>query len=313
MSDRRYLTHGLILDSELELPELRAAPPELDRVDAMVRVGRVAEPRADAVDGGSWRVADGSVHLAVPDVADYEVRRDSVVVEPHAGAPAEVIALYLLGTCLGSLLYLRGVMPVHAGAVEVDGGCVCVAGASGAGKSTVLAALVARGRRMLSDDVVAVSGEAELIAEPGYPSVKLWQDAIDGLGLTADPRRRVTPDHAKYRVDADLCPEPRPVRGVIVLRAAGAGHDVVVTSPSRLRAVRQIHRQMYRPQLGQALGRADEQFRTAVGLVEQSRVRVVTRPDGADTIDAVVDAVEQLCARLDESAQTSSSPVSASR
>jgi hypothetical protein len=72
----------------------------------------------------------------------------------------------------------------HAGAVERDDRVVVVLGVSGRGKSTLTAALVSRGFRYLSDEVVAVD-----IATSGvwpYPkALDLHPGSLDLLGLDA--------------------------------------------------------------------------------------------------------------------------------
>ena len=50
----------------------------------------------------------------------------------------------------------RDALALHAGAVELDGKVLLVAGESGSGKSTLTAALVQRGARYLTDEVAVV-------------------------------------------------------------------------------------------------------------------------------------------------------------
>jgi hypothetical protein len=64
----------------------------------------------------------------------------------------------LMDSVLGTLALLRGREALHAGAVEIAGGALAVAGPPGAGKSSLLAALVARGHRLLADDVLVLEG-----------------------------------------------------------------------------------------------------------------------------------------------------------
>lgn len=69
----------------------------------------------------------------------------------------------------------RGMVPLHACAVAVDGKAVLIAGPSGAGKSTLTAGLILAGSPFLADDLTAVSVRADgrkRIA-PGRPTMRL--------------------------------------------------------------------------------------------------------------------------------------------
>jgi hypothetical protein len=65
-----------------------------------------------------------------------------------------------------------------------------VAGQSGAGKSTTLAALIARGCAMLFDDVTALAlttgGQVEVM--PGTAQLYLSEAAVSGLGFEVSPQ-----------------------------------------------------------------------------------------------------------------------------
>src|SRR5476651_2396481 len=113
----RYRAFGLVLQSELALPELgsTSAAPQ-SPVD--VEITTTALP--GLVDpivflGMSLaRAADGLL-LEIPDVARYLVRGGrEICVCPDPAASAETVRIYLLGTVLGALLHQRGTLPLHA-------------------------------------------------------------------------------------------------------------------------------------------------------------------------------------------------------
>jgi hypothetical protein len=80
----------------------------------------------------------------------------------------------------------------HAGAVERDGRVVAVLGVSGQGKSTVTAALVQRGFRYLSDEVVAVDVATREV-RPYPKALDLQLEALDLLGVDAGAASVVLP------------------------------------------------------------------------------------------------------------------------
>jgi hypothetical protein len=114
----------------------------------------------------------------------------------------EDTAAYLLGPVLALVLRLRGVTCLHASAFAADGAAVALVGPSGAGKSTTAAAFAERGLTVLSDDVLALAAEgADILAQPGYPRLRLWPDAADLLYGDRDALPPLTPNWDKRFVD----------------------------------------------------------------------------------------------------------------
>jgi hypothetical protein len=189
---RCYRLFGLRVASEIELPELFEAG--LDAGDGLVDVtivrGAVAAAGPDAVDGVV--VAGDGATLEVPDVARFHVvGGKTITVGALPGAPEANVRLFLLGSASAILIYQRGLLPLHANAIEIDGRAVAFLGESGAGKSTLAAWFNDRGARILSDDVCVVGfgdggGEGEVpLAMPGLPRYRLWRDALERSGRDA--------------------------------------------------------------------------------------------------------------------------------
>lgn len=72
-----------------------------------------------------------------------------VTIEPSSDNPVDIRAL-LMGPVQAILWHQRGLLPLHASAVSVNGKAIALAGPSGAGKSTLAAALAASGHAVFS-------------------------------------------------------------------------------------------------------------------------------------------------------------------
>lgn len=124
---------------------------------------------------------------------------DALFVHPMLATPAALVCHHL------------GRQVLHGGAFEHDGGAWCLLGDKEAGKSSTLAALRARGLRVLSDDLLVLDAG---VLHPGPPAVDLRDDAAAALGGARTAR--VRPDRVRIEVDA---PEaaPVPLRGFVQL------------------------------------------------------------------------------------------------
>lgn len=164
--NHQYRLFGLNLSSEIELPEL--VPSNSGFPDVAIRRGVVEEPAC----------------ISIADVARFSVIGGvEIIVEAAPGVQERNVRLYLLGSAMGQLLHQRGLLPLHANALEVGGRVVAVLGPSGAGKSTLAAWLMTKGCRLLSDDVCVVRfHEAGPAVYPGVPRLRLWGESLDVLG-----------------------------------------------------------------------------------------------------------------------------------
>jgi hypothetical protein len=178
-------------------------------------------------DGTLWtqfyRLGSGYL-LRFPGLADFEVSVQALVVScyPTPDADDDTPEHLYRNQVLPLVLSRLGRLVAHASAVEINGGCVAFAAASGRGKSTLAACFSTSGFRFLTDDglvLEAVEGGFQVL--PSHPSLRLWRDSVDTLlgGGTAAPGDR--PERLKVRIAAGshlaFCPQPRPLHRVYFL------------------------------------------------------------------------------------------------
>jgi hypothetical protein len=120
---------------------------------------------------------------------------------------------------------LRGFEMFHACGVVLDGRALLIAGPSGAGKSSLAAALVRAGRRLLSDDVVALRlrGGA-LTAYAGPVALQLRED--EDKRLSAEERAALgRPEQVgagKHRYLGSHVTEPVPLGSLFLIERSAA-------------------------------------------------------------------------------------------
>jgi Coenzyme PQQ synthesis protein D (PqqD) len=134
----------------------------------------------------------------IPEAGDYYVHHGrEIVVTPAPDAGMREVRLFLLGTAWGALCYQRGVLVLHSSVVQTGDGAIAFCGGTGSGKSSAAAWLVARGFRLVGDDLCrfdVAAGEARVYPAP--PRLKLWREALGEMGWSADGLER---DH--FRLD----------------------------------------------------------------------------------------------------------------
>lgn len=231
MPTASYAVHGLRVRSDLPLPLTRAvdhARPDVEVVHAAAAAvpdepppgesyGSVGEPPARgwwSLDGETWRIRfGGRCELR----AGPPWRRVEVDVDPSA--PGGEVGDRIVKTGVLLALERSGHHLLHASAVDVGGLTIALAGAPGAGKSTLAALLCADGGELVSDDQLRVELETTgsgVICHPGLAAIRLRPPVShlaaglgDAVAGTWDGRTAVSPSAVggARRLDALVLPE----------------------------------------------------------------------------------------------------------
>jgi len=178
--------------------------------------------------------------------------------------------------------------------VDIGGVGVAVAGDSGAGKSTTLAALLARGHRLLTDDQALID-PATLMAEVCAPSMKL----TPSTGSTPDPTLRVTRLGRKYHhvvAGGGFGNEPVPLRLVVIIERERNAPALRWEKVGKTAAAAELARHVMRPELSLRQGRAAILFRWSTELGRRVSVYRLHRPDDIGLLPDIVSQIEALAA-----------------
>lgn len=286
-ADHHCSCYGLHIRSQIALPEIddtsASDAPGLPHV--AVRRGNVPDAQRDGGAGDGLWVDDGRVSFDIAGVARYLVRDGcEIVVDPAPGASLRDIRLYLLGSAFGILCHQRGLMPLHANAIVVQGEAVAFAGVTGAGKSTLAAYFQSCGHQLLCDDVCVVSFDesGRPLAWPGPPRLKLWRDALAAFGHDGERLERVVERRDKFHLpfSRSIGHAPFPLRRLYVLRT---NETQAESSFSRLRgasAIEAIAAQTYRSRFLGRMGLQMRHLRQSAALAKHSEIYVASRPWG---------------------------------
>ena len=244
-----------------------------------------------------FHVSGGTFHLQVPGIASYSVTANRIAITPESDAADSSIRAFLFGSAIGALLQMRGLTVLHGSAVGLpDGGAAVFCGQSTAGKSTLAAALAARGHPALADDITAIrlDADGQGWCLPGLARTKLWRDALQHLGLEhrVDDGTRVMPDMDKHSLSVVTADAPMPLRRFYELQAIDGG-ELAVTPVTGIAKLHTLLAHAYRPHFLQAMGRQGDLLRSAAALVPRLDMQRIVRPRQGQTLDAIVAQLEQ--------------------
>jgi hypothetical protein len=193
-------------------------------------------------------------------------------------------------TALPLLAGERGGLPLHASAVGVEGRAVVICGVTGRGKSTLAAALAARGHEQIAEDGVVVRfNDHEPLVWPGLSGALITGEAGTAIGIgTAGPESGPTDPRGRIFVETPRrVTGPTPAAGVAILMER-AGDRVEMVNPQPAKA----HRELLAHVLGGRRGPAA--FASAARLVERVPITMLIVPDSVEKLKEAAEVLESL-------------------
>ena len=283
-----YTAFGLQIVSEPELPGLL---PGNGSPEVTIRFGKVPENLPEPIKGKgvAYELNANSFLLKVPGIANFMVNHgNEIVIEKQSSADDHDIALFTINTPIGALLYQRGYLPLHASAIEVNGGCAIFTGVSGAGKSTIFASFHQHGYHVLADEVCAISlsGNGIPYVQPGVGYTYLWRDVLDHLDKDASTliHRNNNPEKFKLSIDERFCQEALPLKRIYVLTTKNTPGIEIEEIKGKEKFL-PIKQNSYRPRIGKEICNAASAFIMHANICKHAVVKKVSRPRDLINID----------------------------
>ena len=303
---RTSVVYGLRVRSALPLP--RACRDAQGGADVEVVSGRAAAftavraGLAPPLGRGRWfeerTLADGRRYLRWAGLFEFLVSPDGRhIAARRLARPARMpraFETYLLGQVLSFALIARGLEPLHATVVVVGDGAIGFLGDCGQGKSTLGAAFVRAGHRLLTDDLLVLYDRGGgLSAAAGPPRIKLFRGpARRVLGRGA----RGTPMNGRggklvFPIGSRAARSATPLRALYVLRPGGARRGVAIRALSPRRAFVELTRNTFNACVLDP-ARLARQFALAARVACRVPVKTLAYPRDLDRLAAVRTAIE---------------------
>jgi hypothetical protein len=246
------------------------------------RLLRLAAGYAFWASDAGWFVIDPSI----PSIA-----MDGAV----AGDPSVPLIreLRLFGVPTSICAIEQGDVALHASGVEIGGEAVLFAGPTMYGKTTLAAALSARGHRLLCEDTARCALAPEPAVFPGPAVVRLRADVAARLHVPNATGRRMPDGRVPLIYDIERRGTGAPVRlrAIVLLRP---GPDVQLSVVPGHQAARDLFAITFRLPLAEQRSAA---FARVVDIVAKVPVLDLRRPLTLESIDEVAREIEGLLAR----------------
>ena len=294
-----YWAYGLNIESEMEFPEMLAHKG--DTVDVSIRLGSVPSvlEGEEIITKGALSTSPTEYLLHLPICSYYVKEGKQITIDLKPDADNKSVRLFLLTNAMAATLQQRNKVALHAGAVVTNKGLIIISGDSGAGKSTSISALQQKGYKVFADDVIVLEEDTHkgVIAYASYPTIKLWEDSIEKLGvgdLSEDAKLR---EHvAKYRVHfhEDFTREPLPVTCVFVLKKNETLSAPSIIPLTGVQAFTELYGQLYRTSFINSPEKRNLLFNSISTLAGKIPINIIERPIEGNSIEEVLALIENV-------------------
>ena len=147
---------------------------------------------------------DGSFRIRYTDGVEFLIDAGGRTIIGHAPSDASLadVACYLTGPVLGFVLRQRGVVALHASAIEVDGQAFLFVGDARSGKSTTAAAFARMGYKVLTEDIAALEMDEDAVfVRAGCAEIALRPDTVAAMYGSSEALPRFSETWDKRRLD----------------------------------------------------------------------------------------------------------------
>lgn len=291
-----YRVSGLAVRSELRLPGLI---PLDDGVAPDVTIRAIDVPQAldDIIaTGPNWQRSATHFLLEIPSIGRFLLEGGhSIGFSRAPDINDQDIAIFLAGNVFGILLHQRNHIVLHASAIAVNGKAVLFCGVSGAGKSTIAAALGARGYTLVTDDQAAITldDSGTPIVHPDGRLLKLWTRSIDALKLDERKGEAMRDRMEKFYVEPGLASTAAMPVGAIYLLSEDRPPLVAgITRPNLVDGSRLLIANAYRPVLVRRMGQRQAYFQVGAAIAHAAGIFTLARPLRFSKMDETVARLE---------------------
>jgi len=297
MDSFSYTAYGLHFRASLPLPELTVSNGT-SVADVSIQMGDVPEELDQPAGRGVlYQANEDEFLLKLDDVARFLVHGgNKIIIDPAPDCIKGDIRVFLLGSCMGALLHQRGILALHASALQTDQGAVLFVGPSSIGKSTLLGEFLNRGYAMLADDVtgIVLDNDGRPSVLPAFPRTRLWADSVEKLGHDKEQLEQVRLGQEKYEltIPEKFCARKLPLCHVYQLTTTNKD-ELKLETVENIWRFAALRNNTYRVRFLDGLEMRPHHFKTVSAVARQIPVTDVVRPSYPFRLMELADMIEE--------------------
>jgi len=223
-----YNAYGLRIRSDFPFPQLLVSDCDLDNASAIsadvfihLQLDSSLHTDPPGKENAYSDISRESAVLIIRGLGTFYIRRGrEITIQPHRHFDEQMIQAVIINAVMAIVLFQRKTLVFHASCVKINDTAIAFLGTSGAGKSLIAGALVARGHYLVTEDVAPVYLiGAQPYVYPGYPMIRMKPQDSAMLGLSHQCNKLL---HAKEQrcqcfVRDSFTALPCPLRYIFVL------------------------------------------------------------------------------------------------
>lgn len=299
-----YKLYGLNIKSDFYLSELSHSEfNNLSNIDVNIINGTCPKTIEDIkVSNYYYTVSNNEAMFSPDDCGKYYISNgNTIIIEPIENPNYEHLKAYLLSRSFAILLFQRNKVALHGSAILFDDKVYAFCGRSGAGKSSLSAALTIEGYKMLSDDlsVLEFDNNNKPLVHSGFAQHKLCADTMEYFNISSDSLTKVDHHVNKFGIPTDnyFINESYPLSIIIEITVdyKNENNNVVtineLTGQEKLQA---IFRNTFKPEMMTDIGLNPHYLKQCLNTAKNIKVFKLTRPRGIFTLKEQIALIKKI-------------------
>ncbi|MGH1427523.1 MAG: hypothetical protein ACRBEE_06250 [Arenicella sp.] len=292
----KYLIHSLVVESSINLTPLEPIDClNSHSKEADIKVVLIGNDQEEVNHFSGTQASTNNCWIDIEEIAIFHIQNGNTIeIKPHPNAPEQSILLYLFGSIMAVCLYQRGLLVLHANAIEIGGTAVLLAGDSGVGKSTTAAIFHQKGFNVLSDDIVVVNTDAKAMG--GFPQIKLFQSTLDQLNISSKNLTPISAQKGKFSfpLTQKHNQNKRTISAIYILSTANekVSKDFILSPINGIQRFKNLIKNTYRNELIDGLNIKDQHLTLCAHLSKKIHLMSIVRPEsyfnGHELVDTIL-------------------------
>ncbi|MGU8138798.1 ATP-binding cassette domain-containing protein [Clostridium perfringens] len=292
-----YKVYGLIVESDIEIPELLSIDKNENKVDIKIKKDIIPKDVIEKIPSYSWFKYDvDSMVFTVKNIGSFYIYDgNNIIVQPSENADNQGIKTFILGTSFGMILLQRNKVAIHGGAILIGENAIILTGQSGAGKSTLTNAFRQYEYPFMADDVSStIELQDEIFIEPAYPQQKICKDAMKKMGYNISNFKLIDEEREKYIIPTheSFVKEKRKLQAIFEIEPYD-GEEVKIEEISGGEKMKTILRNIYRIEIIAPHGIPPAYFKKVINIAKNTLVFRIKRPKNQFSVDRQIELIER--------------------